>query len=189
MLAHKLLAKEDVLDNELRGRIMEHLYEKPGSYLGKISRELAVPTSTLKYHLNILRSFDYVSAVRKGRCRHYFPKRRRFSDAEKRMYAAIEHGPTRRIVEIVRARPGISQSGLVEATGLSQSTVAWHMAKLEEMGLIASERNAVKEYRLRRDFAHVLRELEKPLEERTPIPTDEALAAEPPAPSPPGFSF
>ncbi|HWG91662.1 MAG TPA: winged helix-turn-helix transcriptional regulator [Candidatus Thermoplasmatota archaeon] len=157
IFAHKLLTREEVLDNELRKAIMEHLSENPGSYLGKISRELNVPTSTLKYHLNILRSFDLVSTVRKGRCRHYFPKRKRFTDVEKKMYAAIEHGPTRRIVQIIAENPGISQGGLVQATGLSQSTVAWHMAKLEEMNLIRSERNDVKEYHLRSDFREVLR--------------------------------
>ena len=99
IFAHKLLTREEVLDNELRKAIMEHLSENPGSYLGKISRELNVPTSTLKYHLNILRSFDMVTTVKKGRCRHYFPRRRRFSDIEKRMFAALEHGPTRRVVD------------------------------------------------------------------------------------------
>lgn len=158
IFAHKLLSREEVLDNELRKRIMEHLHEKPGSYLGKISRELDVPTSTLKYHLNILRSFDLVSTVKKGRCRHFFPKRKRFTDVEKKMYAAIEHGPTRRIVQIIHQNPGISQGGLVQATGLSQSTVAWHMAKLEEMNLIRSQRNDVKEYFLRTDFSQVLAE-------------------------------
>lgn len=157
MLAHKLLNKDEVLDNELRGRIMDYLVSKPGSYLGKIGRDLDVPTSTLKYHLNIMRAFDFITAVKKGRCRHYFPRRRRFSDLEKRMYATIEHAPTRRIVEIVNRQPGISQAGLVRETGLSQSTVAWHMAKLEEMNLIRSQRNEVKEYYVRDLVAEALR--------------------------------
>ena len=63
---------------------MDLLVQSPGCYLGKMGRDLGVPTSTLKYHLNILRSFDMVTTVKKGRCRHYFPKRRRFSDLEKR---------------------------------------------------------------------------------------------------------
>lgn len=156
LVAHKLLTREEILDNELRARIMEHLQRKPGAYLGSIGRELSIPTSTLKYHLNILSAFDFVTAVKKGRCRHYFPKKHRMSDLEKKMYAAIEHGPTRRIVEIVRLHPGISQGGLVRATGLSQSTVAWHMAKLEEMNLIRSHREGVKAYFLRSDFEEVL---------------------------------
>jgi predicted transcriptional regulator len=160
MLAHKLLNKDEILDNELRRRIVQHLSEKPGSYLGKIARELDVPTSTLKYHLNILRAFDYVTAVKKGRCRHYFPKRKRYSDLEKKMYAAIEHDPTRRVVEILHRKPGISQAGLVETTGLSQSTVAWHMAKLEEMNLIRAHKGDVKEYYLRGDFEDVVRDME-----------------------------
>jgi DNA-binding transcriptional ArsR family regulator len=130
--------------------------DNPGSYLGKMGRDLAVPTSTLKYHLNILKSFDLVTTVKKGRCRHYFPRRRRFTDHEKRMFAAIEHAPTRRMVELVRTSPGVSQAGLVERTGLSQSTVAWHMGKLEEMGLVLSERHGVKEYFLASDFRQVL---------------------------------
>lgn len=147
-LAHKLLSKEELLDNELRARVMEYLVESPGVYLGKISRELNIPTSTLKYHLNILRSFEMVTAAKKGRCRHYFPRRRRFSDEEKAMYAALEHEPTRRMVELVARHPGISQAGLVQTTGLSQSTVAWHMAKLEALGLAQAERRGVKEYHL-----------------------------------------
>ncbi len=159
MGAHKLLNKNELMDNEIRDRIMAYLSSKPGSYLGKVSRDLDIPTSTLKYHLNILRSFDLVTTVKKGRCRHYFTRERRLSDLEKRMYAAIEHGPTRRIVEIMRANPGISQSGLVHATDLSQSTVAWHMAKLEELELIRSHRNDVKEYYLRGDFEVILNEM------------------------------
>lgn len=135
---------------------MELLTQNPGCYLGKMGRDLHVPTSTLKYHLNILRSFDMVSTVKKGRCRHYFPKRRRFTDHEKRMFAALEHAPTRRMVEIIREHPGISQAGLVAMTALSQSTVAWHMGKLEEMILVESQRRGVKEYFLASDFRQVL---------------------------------
>lgn len=144
------------MDNQLRERIMELLQQSPGCYLGKMGRDLQVPTSTLKYHLNILRSFDLVTTVKKGRCRHYFPKRRRFTDHEKRMFAALEHAPTRRMVEIVRQHPGISQAGLVAMTGLSQSTVAWHMGKLEEMQLVVSQRRGVKEYDLAPDLRLVL---------------------------------
>ena len=97
-LAHKLLERTELMDNQLRERIMELLQQSPGCYLGKMGRDLQVPTSTLKYHLNILRSFDLVTTVKKGRCRHYFPKRRRFTDHEKRMFAALEHAPTRRMV-------------------------------------------------------------------------------------------
>ena len=144
------------MDNTLRERIMDLLTQTPGCYLGKMGRDLGVPTSTLKYHLNILRSFDMVTTVKKGRCRHYFPKRRRFTDHEKRMFAALEHAPTRRMVEIVRTNPGVSQAGLVELTRLSQSTVAWHMGKLEEMNLVESQRRGVKEYYLTPDFRLVL---------------------------------
>jgi len=156
-LAHKLLEQADLMDNGLRERIMDLLVESPGCYLGKMGRDLSVPTSTLKYHLNILRSFDMVTTVKKGRCRHYFPKRRRFTDHEKRMFAALEHAPTRRMVEIVRQNPGVSQGGLVALTGLSQSTVAWHMGKLEEMEIVMTERTSgVKEYFLAPDFRQVL---------------------------------
>jgi predicted transcriptional regulator len=155
-LAHKLLERQELMDNDLRGRIMALLQESPGAYLGKMGRDLNAPTSTLKYHLNILRSFDLVTTVKKGRCRHYFAKRRRFTDHEKRMFAALEHAPTRRVVEIVRRSPGISQAGLVATTGLSQSTVAWHMGKLEEMEIVHAERRGVKEYYLAPDFQQVL---------------------------------
>ena len=155
-MAHKLLERQELLDNQLRERIMDLLVNSPGCYLGKMGRDLSVPTSTLKYHLNILKSFDLVTTVKKGRCRHYFPKRRRFTDHEKRMFAAIEHAPTRRMVELVRTKPGVSQAGLVQMTGLSQSTVAWHMGKLEEMGLVVSERRGVKEYYLTPEFRQVL---------------------------------
>lgn len=144
------------MENSLRERIMDLLARSPGCYLGKMGRDLGVPTSTLKYHLNILRSFDMVTTVKKGRCRHYFPRRRRFTDLEKRMFAALEHAPTRRIVELVRSHPGVSQAGLVQMTGLSQSTVAWHMGKLEEMSLVDSERRGVKEYYLKSEFRQVL---------------------------------
>lgn len=155
-MAHKLLERGALMDNELRERIMDLLVSNPGCYLGKMGRDLSVPTSTLKYHLNILKSFEMVTTVKKGRCRHYFPKRRRFTDHEKRMFAALEHAPTRRMVELVRANPGISQAGLVQMTGLSQSTVAWHMGKLEEMTLVVSERRGVKEYYLAPDFRQAL---------------------------------
>lgn len=185
-MAHKLLNRDEILENDLRARVIQHLFEQPGSYLGKIGRELSVPTSTLKYHLNILRSFDLVTTVKKGRCRHYFPRRRRYTDLEKRMYAALEHAPTRRIVSILYRNPGISQGGLVRETGLSQSTVAWHMAKLEDMNLIRSHRNDVKEYYLRGDFQMVLAGIERErggiasLEERIQAEIPEATPTEPP---------
>ena len=155
-MAHKLLERTELLDNQLRERIMDLLVRAPGCYLGKMGRDLGVPTSTLKYHLNILKSYEMVTTVKKGRCRHYFPKRRRFTDMEKRMFAALEHAPTRRIVELVKHHPGVSQAGLVQMTGLSQSTVAWHMGKLEQMCLVKSERRGVKEYFLAPEFQHVL---------------------------------
>lgn len=193
-MAHKLLERTELMDNNLRERIMDLLTETPGCYLGKMGRDLHVPTSTLKYHLNILRSFDMVTTVKKGRCRHYFPKRRRFTDHEKRMFAALEHGPTRRMVELIRTHPGISQAGLVAMTGLSQSTVAWHMGKLEEMVLVESQRRGVKEYFLATDFRQVLDAAlgephARPVDLGADQPDDPATsppdpAAAPPAPEP-----
>lgn len=180
-MAHKLLERQDLLDNQLRERIMDLLVSSPGSYLGKMGRDLGVPTSTLKYHLNILKSFELVTTVKKGRCRHYFPKRRRFTDHEKRMFAAIEHAPTRRMVELIRSTPGVSQAGLVQMTGLSQSTVAWHMGKLEEMGLVVSERRGVKEYYLTPEFRQVLDAM---LGEPHARPVDLSAIGSAPAPAP-----
>ena len=181
-MAHKLLERTELLDNQLRERIMDLLVRSPGCYLGKMGRDLGVPTSTLKYHLNILRSFDMVTTVKKGRCRHFFPKRRRFTDMEKRMFAALEHAPTRRIVELVRGHPGVSQAGLVQMTGLSQSTVAWHMGKLEQMCLVLSERRGVKEYFLAPEFQHVLAvirgEIPEDDRESTPQPDVDTAAME-----------
>ncbi|HEX2021599.1 MAG TPA: winged helix-turn-helix transcriptional regulator [Candidatus Thermoplasmatota archaeon] len=182
-MAHKLLEGRDLTENALREAILDLLARSPGSYLGKMGRDLGVPTSTLKYHLNILRSFDMVTTVKKGRCRHYFPKRRRFTDAEKRMFAALEHAPTRRMVELVRQHPGVSQAGLVSMTGLSQSTVAWHMGKLEEMLLVVSERRGVKEYRLAPDFHQVLDAFQRGDDDARPTddpgPADGPVAADP----------
>lgn len=181
-MAHKLLERRELMDNRLREQIMDLLTRSPGSYLGKMGRDLHVPTSTLKYHLNILRSFDMVTTVKKGRCRHYFPRRRRFTDAEKRMFAALEHAPTRRVVELIHQNPGVSQAGLVTATGLSQSTVAWHLGKLEEMMLVTSERRGVKEYHLTTEFREVLERLARDPDDGRTEPPQPAGATDGPAP-------
>lgn len=52
---------------------------------------------------------------------------------------ALRSEARRRLVRLVEERPGQTQRELADATGLSQRLVSYHLARLEEKGLIAWE--------------------------------------------------
>jgi len=140
-----LLAK-DPLTNDRRQRIYAFIQERGLAYPRMIERELDIPFSSVNYHLRILSESGLLTCVEAEGYTVYFPCTELTPDQKERL-AVLASPKRRRIAEMVARQGSGTQQALLDALGLAQSTVAEHLRKLEEAGLVESNGNHGIRYR------------------------------------------
>lgn len=119
-----------VLENKTREQIYLHIQERPGAYYRSIQRDLGLAQGTLSHHLYTLEREKLITRQRQGLKLRFFPtslgaiKTRAISPWQLR------------VMETVRANPGISQSDLARILGLSRQALHYHIEQLRRASLI-----------------------------------------------------
>jgi DNA-binding MarR family transcriptional regulator len=125
------LAKEDVLDNDLRQGILQAVREDPGIHYSGLRRELDLNAGALTYHLQVLEREDLVTSETKGRRKLFFP-----TDAEPEDSLAVLPEPRRRVFEAIEANPGASQTAIARELDVSRQLVHHHVHELADEDLV-----------------------------------------------------
>lgn len=137
-----------VLANANRRLLYDLIRGNPGQKPRDLQRATGLARVVVQHHLRMLAAHQLVIARSAGRARAYFPPEGLPSAGE---LAAIEllRDPTRRrIADALREASGaLTQAELVERTGLSQRLVSYHLARLEERGLVVPEATFPRRYR------------------------------------------
>jgi DNA-binding transcriptional ArsR family regulator len=132
------LKREQVLENPLRDDILQTVQQQPGISASELGRRLACGWGTLVYHLTVLERMKLVSSAREGRHKRFFAQGRiHYSD--KGAVGLLANPAARNILDAIRAQPGVIQKELGERLELSPGTIAWHVERLAEQGLIVRE--------------------------------------------------
>lgn len=126
------LKKDEVLDNDLRRRIYDHLRTEPGDHYSGIKSELGLGSGTLTHHLRVLEDQGLVTSRRDGRLKRFFP-----TDQEPPEGLLGIRG---QLLETLDENPAASQSELAERLGTSRQRVHYHIQELEDQGRVRVER-------------------------------------------------
>jgi len=133
-LYSKLRSKK-ITDQKTRGKLVEYILENPGAHFSLIKKQLALPNGSAGYHLRVLETAGFVKSRNDGFRKRFYP----FG------YKVPEFsldGAEVRIVEIVGARPGITQEKLAHRLKVTQPAVSYHLKALRKKGVVVTGRNS-----------------------------------------------
>lgn len=130
------LQRDAVMENVNRLRLYERVCARPGESAVAIARAVDIDRVVAQYHLRVLEQNGFVAGRGNGRLRLFFA-----ADAAPRpevapLHAALRDPTRRRIADRVANAEGITQKEIVESTARSQRLVAYHLQRLEELGLV-----------------------------------------------------
>lgn len=137
-LYHRL-GRDDLLDNQVRARILDAVEDDPGGTVTDYADVADVDRTTARYHLRMLERFDYVMSDRlRGRTR-YFENHGRWDAFARRAIAHLRNRSTRQLVAAVLEDPGRPCPDLADRAGLSESAVYRKVDRLAEIGIVRVE--------------------------------------------------
>ena len=118
-----------------RQEIYRHISKKPGLHERKISKDLDIPRSTLRYHLNFLEKRELISYQNKDKFKRYFISNK-IGRYEKDVLSFLGQEVTRNIILYILYHRLASRKELSEEFEKSPSTISFHINKLLEKKII-----------------------------------------------------
>ncbi len=122
-----------ILGNKTRKRILTYIENNPGKHYSEMKRELDMSRGTLTYHLGKLDKGKMISSTNGGKFRYFYP-----TNAQKNPFNLTP--AERRIIEIIRKKPGSSAKEVADEYGTSIRTVYYHLGNLSTKGIVNSEK-------------------------------------------------
>jgi predicted transcriptional regulator len=129
----------ELLEHEAREEILDVLKREPGLCFQAIQDRVGLAPGTTKWHLDKLERSSFVDSQTDGRHTRFFPTG--MDKATRRAVVAMRDRSRLAIVRMVERNPGVTQSGLADATGLAQSTVSHHVERLVEEDIVDKRRD------------------------------------------------
>ncbi|HEV8358924.1 MAG TPA: winged helix-turn-helix transcriptional regulator [Candidatus Thermoplasmatota archaeon] len=173
---YALRDERSVFTSNTRHLVYLRVTENPGASIQDVANMLGISHPTAAYHLKILQGNGLVVAMRDGNRTRFFKRSEALSQDQQRMVVAQRGEQTRRILEIVRAKPMIHRKELARLLAMPRTTVNWHVDRLIQRGLLAERR------------AGRYCQLFLPLQHQGPGPSPGAVPSTVPAWPPPAFS-
>lgn len=136
---YRRIARAQVAGHDVRGRIVALVQAEPGLHESEAARRLGISHTLAQYHVRMLAEFGLVE-VRKFGGRKCLFAAGQMGRAEKTLVLA-EKGRGAQVVDIVASQPGIGQRELARALGIRESSVKWHLDRLEQNQVVVVERS------------------------------------------------
>ena len=124
-----------LLDAPVRRQILDLVARQPGLPVGELQALLGVGWGTLHHHLRKLEDADLIHTSLVGRRRLVHLGR----DDPHAGLAILRGRTARRIAETIASHPAISITDVARLTGGSPRAVYYHVKRLVEAGLVATE--------------------------------------------------
>ncbi len=123
------------IKTKVRFRILDYLQHNPGVHFRKLAKQLNINRGTLYHHLRVLERFGIVKSEKVGKFRIYYSK----FPPEKYIV-----GTTEKILEYIKMNPNCSLNNISKSLCMLNSTISYHIKKLEKENLIIIKRNGRK---------------------------------------------
>ena len=140
---HRHLEMEDVLENEVRSKIIDIILDNPGIHFNELLRFLDISAGQLAWHLDILETFHVIRKIRVGQFLTYFPYLEQNPISKIDLHLS-KSKTTLEILQIINDNPGIYQNQIAKRLDLNHKTVKYHVDKLIEVGVVKVENNKSK---------------------------------------------
>ncbi|MDD1681620.1 MAG: winged helix-turn-helix transcriptional regulator, partial [Methanoregula sp.] len=127
--------------NRNRQKILDLIIAHPGVKFHALERLTGMKEGTLKYHLMTLVLKRRIVSASIGSYVRYFENNGRYSNLEKKLVLHLQNPTTRRIIEILAARPEACRKDLIAMLGISGPSVSWYTKRLAGDGIITIGRN------------------------------------------------
>jgi predicted transcriptional regulator len=139
--------------SETRRRIADHVADEPGVHFNGLVRALDLATGQVQYHLRRLREDGAVVAETCCGRTHYYPEG--YDAWERHALALLHRETTADVVAVLLADGPLSPAAVADELDLAASTVAYHVDRLVDHGLVARQRrdDGTVRLRLRRETA------------------------------------
>jgi len=137
-LGAKFVNSGNVLENEARRQIFEHIQAHPGIHLRAAATQLNLSTTNVLWHLRKLEDANLVTSKKFEGYKVFYPveggvetKRRAIASS------VLKNENAMAILEYVTAHPSAHQREIARALGVNHGTIRWHLRKLEEAELVS----------------------------------------------------
>jgi DNA-binding transcriptional ArsR family regulator len=134
------LDRGELLDHPARAKLVQIVESQPGIHFHDLAQKAELANGTAVHHLRKLSDSGHLSVRRSGRYTCYFPGGRVDPHAAAAAPLLKSDG-AKQVLEAVRAKPGMSNLEVAQATGLQPSTVNYHVQRLAAAGLLAALRD------------------------------------------------
>ena len=143
------VTREDALRSPPRRALHGFILANPGAHVAEIARALGLSRVALQHHLRVLEAHGLVVGRPRGRVLACFGAGRSPDEAEVAARVALKDPTRRRVLGAAAAarEAGATQGDLVRVTGISQRLVAYHLARLEAVGLVEGDRGRPQRFR------------------------------------------
>jgi len=130
------IKKDAVLDNFTRGMIYGFIMSNPGVHYNFIKQKLGLNNGSIVYHLTVLERQELIKSEKVGLYKRFYPIGQTLSET-----GIMELNETQvRLLEILRAAPGLTQRDLAEKMDISSRVVNYHVGLLQRARLVTLER-------------------------------------------------
>ncbi len=139
-LGFRRVLSSNVLDQDARAHIFEHIRRNPGIHLRGLATEMEMKMGTLRYHLNVLRLTHKITVTGNTASTRFYENNGTYSSVEQHILKHLRNETTRKILNVLLDRPTASRQDLAEAVGVTGPSVSWHMKRLEEDHIVIPRR-------------------------------------------------
>lgn len=129
-------SQSSALENDTREALYERVRESPGSYLSELATEMGVSVSTVRYHARILENNHVVTVAETSGKHRLYP----VGETDPTLLAALDEESTARVLHGVHKLGPVTVADLAAELGLADSTVSYHLNRLDDDELVTRER-------------------------------------------------
>ncbi|WAI01458.1 winged helix-turn-helix transcriptional regulator [Methanogenium organophilum] len=140
-LGYRKVAKYNVLDNNIRSEMFEHICNNPGITFSALARECNIGKGTQQYHLKVLKREHKIVSVKKKGQTGFFENNEKYEELQQTILMQLRSDTVRHIYEILIRHPNISRKELSRCLGRSGSAVTWQMDRLCAEGTVSATKS------------------------------------------------
>jgi predicted transcriptional regulator len=126
---------ESKFQPDTRKEIYQFITKYPGLHFSKISRELSIPKTTLKYHINYLKKRELIIDITEDRYVRFYASNK-LGVEDKKILNIIQKKTPRSIILYLLTNKAASQKELSKKLKKAESTLSEHIKKLLKLGII-----------------------------------------------------
>jgi DNA-binding MarR family transcriptional regulator len=135
------IAKDKVLDNEVRSQVFDAIVENPGVTIKEITTLCSIGWGTAVYHLKRLEDERLVISERHRQFRRYFKNGGGIVNKEKAAFSEMKNETSQALARALLASPGSVQKDLCEQVGISAPLAHKYLNRMAEAKLVTRERD------------------------------------------------